>query len=114
MPEGPLIIRSDGSQSVGRTVRASDWTLTFAPSDLTFVRIDHQARLQFEEVEVIIENAFLLEIGAEHFDLDPEDRAGLGPLLSLYPSTLESATLDDDRTLHLSFDKAASTSQPRW
>lgn len=112
MPEGPLIIRSDGSQSAGRTVRASDWTLTLAPAALTFVRIDHQTRLQFEEVEVIIENAFSLEIGANHYDLDPGDRAGLGPLLSLYPSTLESASLGDDGTLHLSFDNGRSISVP--
>jgi Family of unknown function (DUF6188) len=71
-------------------------------------RIDHQARLQFQEVEVIIENAFSLEIGAEHYDLDAEARASLGPLLSLYPSTLQSASLDDDGTLHLSFDNASS------
>jgi Family of unknown function (DUF6188) len=112
VPEGPLIIRSDGSQSPGRTVHASAWTLRFAPSDLRFVRIDHQARLQSEEVEVVIENAFSLEIGAEHYDLDPEDRASLGPLLSLYPSTLESASLDDHGTSHLSFDSAASISVP--
>jgi hypothetical protein len=72
MPKGPLIIGSDGSQSPGRTVRASDWTLTFATSALTFVRIDHQARLQFEEVEVVIESAFSLEIGGKHYDLDPQ------------------------------------------
>lgn len=96
----------------GRTVRASEWALTLAPSALTFVRIDHQARLQFEEVEVIIENAFSLEIGGNRYDLDPGDRAGLGPLLSLYPSTLESANLDPDGTLHLSFDNAASIAVP--
>jgi hypothetical protein len=112
VPEGPLIIRSDGSQSPGTTVRASDWTLTFAPAALTFVRIDHQVRLQFEEAEVVIESASSVEIGDKRYDLDPGDRAGLGPLLSMYPATLESASLGDDGTLHLSFDNAGSISVP--
>jgi hypothetical protein len=112
VPEGPLIIRSDGSQAPGRTVRASEWTLTLAPSALTYIRIDHQARLQFEHVEVIIENVFSLEIGEKHFNLDPGDRAGLGPLLSLYPSNLATASLDADGTLHLSFDPAGTIAVP--
>ncbi len=60
MPQGPLIIRSDGSKLEGTTADPADWTLTLAPCDLTFIRINHQARLQFEEVEVVIESTSTL------------------------------------------------------
>jgi hypothetical protein len=43
MPDGPVIIRSDGSQSSGRIVDPADWTLGLAPCALTFIRVDHQA-----------------------------------------------------------------------
>lgn len=37
---------------------------------------------------------------------------GRQPLLSMYPSTLESTSLGDDGTLHLSFDNVGSISVP--
>jgi hypothetical protein len=96
----------------GTTADPADWTLTLAPCDLTFIRINHQARLQFEEVEVVIESKFQLHRGDRRIDLDPGDRAGLGPLLTLYPATLTVASIDGDGTLRLCFDNGDSIAVP--
>lgn len=73
-------------------------------------RGDHQARLQFEDVEVMISTEFRLQRGDQQFDLDPGDRAGLGPLLALYPAALASSSVEGDGTLRLAFDNGDSIS----
>ncbi|MEQ1786128.1 MAG: DUF6188 family protein [Acidimicrobiales bacterium] len=108
----PLIIRSDGSQVPGKTESPADHVLTFAPCDLSFIRIDHQTRLQFGNVEVVIETRFHLEAGRRRHDLDPEDRGALGPLLALYPTSLTVATVGADGTLTLGFAGGASIAVP--
>jgi hypothetical protein len=112
MPQGPFVTRSDGSQSPGTTADPADWTLQLPPCDLTFIRVDHQARLQFDEVEVVIETEFRLCRGGRQFDLDPGDRAGLGPFLALYPAALTLASVDGDGTLRLAFDTGDSIAVP--
>ena len=112
MPQGPLIIRSDGSQHVGDTADPSDWRLTLAPCDLTFIRVSHQARLQFDQVEVVIESRFTLDRGGIAFELDPNDRMGLGPFLAVYPASLTAASIDGDGTLRLSFDTGDQITVP--
>lgn len=63
--------------------------------DMTFIRVDHQTRLQFGEFEVVIEGPFRVTApdGSEH-NLDPGVRASLGPVLALYPDALITATVD--------------------
>ncbi len=38
-----------------------DIRLRLAPCNLSFIRVDHQTRLQFEHTEVVIESPFVLE-----------------------------------------------------
>jgi Family of unknown function (DUF6188) len=80
--------------------------------ELTFLRVDHQARLQFAEIEVVIESPFVLRTGEHEYHLDPGERRGLGPLLGVYPNTLTSASVDDRATLRLKFTDETMISVP--
>lgn len=108
MPLPPYIRRSDGSVAEGSTVAAVDLALAIAPCELSYIRIDHQARLQFDQVEVVISTEFHLETSSGAYRLDPEHRESLGPLLAAYPAGLASAVVDPDATLRLSFDNGTS------
>jgi hypothetical protein len=55
---------------------------------LTFIRIDHESRLQFGRTEVVIGSPFSLEVDGTVHHLDPRRRSELGPLLSLYPGAV--------------------------
>jgi hypothetical protein len=112
MPD-PVIIRSDGTKHSGRVTRAGEgWSLTLAPCDLDYLRIDHQARLRFGEAEVAIESRFGMQIGDPELTLDPEKRSTLGPFLGLYPNTLVEASVDAQATLRLSFSSGAVMTAP--
>jgi hypothetical protein len=54
--------------------------------DLTYVRVDHQTRLQFGSTEFVIECPFTLTTDGAVHRLDPESRIDLGPLLAVYPA----------------------------
>ena len=96
-----------GKVSSGRTVRADEVVLPLRPSDLEFIRITHEARLHFEQIEVAIACPFNLTIaGVVHY-LAPENRNELGPFLQLYPGQLEAAFLEPDATLQLAFENGA-------
>ncbi len=75
-----------------------------AGRDITFIRVDHQTRLQVDEFEIVIDSQFTLRTPAGEFYLDPAVRGGLGPLLDCYPGTLTQATIETDATLHLHLD----------
>lgn len=75
--------------------------LGLAGVDLTYVRVDGQLRLQLGQVEVVIETAFDLVRDGQSQPLDPEDRASLGPVLALWPGTVQSATVGADQVLRL-------------
>jgi hypothetical protein len=109
----PYILRADGTRHDGRMIQADPaWRLRLAPTDLTFIRIDGQTRLQFDKTEVVIESEFTLTSeGVEHH-LDPFDRANLGPLLVLWPDPLESGSVDVDGTLRLVFASGATIAVP--
>jgi len=113
MADAPQIRDADGAIGRERTVLAgSDWQLDIEDPDLNFVRIDHQTRLQFGDVQVVIESPFVLTIaGADHL-LDPGDRCGLGPLLGLYPDSLTASRVGPDGTLLLNFAGGASVTVP--
>lgn len=104
----PEILRSDGTRLAGRMVQAGGrWTLTLAPCELTWIVIDHAVRLRFGDAVVAIENEFLLHALGDDHALDPGDRAGLGPLLALYPDTLTGGHVDRYGTLRLSLASGA-------
>jgi hypothetical protein len=54
---------------------------------ISWVRIDYQARIQFGEAELVIETPFELTVMGKSHELDPNDRGGLGPLAALFPDT---------------------------
>jgi len=88
------------------------WRFNFQDRRLTFVRIDHQTRLQFGQTEVVIETAFELIDAGRVVNLDPHDRAGLGPILSMYPDELAEATADENRVLQLTFVSGKQVTVP--
>lgn len=104
-------MRSDGSRSEGRLTRA-DGSLDLALGDVSFIRIDHQVRLQVGEAEIVIESPFTLRAEGTEYALDPGERGGLGPFLALWPDSLTMASAGSDGTLHLAFGKGATLIVP--
>ena len=108
VPKPPYIYDSKGDVRQGAVNWAGDKRiLRFPKTELSFVRINHQTRLQFEGTEVVIESPFALESASTRLELDPDDRAVLGPVLALYPDSLLAATLDPGGTLALPFASGA-------
>lgn len=80
--------------------------------ELTYIRVSHQTRLQFGQTEVVIESPFELRVAGVRHALDPGERAGLGPLLAVYPDVLGTAAVDSDGTLRLLFASGSSLVVP--
>jgi Family of unknown function (DUF6188) len=57
-------------------------------ASLSFIRIDHQSRLQFGHTEVVIGGPFVLEMNGVVHRLDPQRWDALGPLVALFPGAL--------------------------
>ena len=114
MSEPRYILSSDGSTRQGEALPPDRLPpLHLAGAELTFIRVDHQTRLQLGVTEVAIATPFRLrDAGKEHL-LDPEDRAGLGPLLAAYPTTLVEAAVTADLTLRLAFSNGALLEVPQ-
>jgi hypothetical protein len=112
MPDEPHILHADGSRSEGRVEQAGERELDLTPGDVTFIRIDHLTRLQVGGVEVVIESPFTLRAGGREYALDPRERGALGPLLALYPDTLNAASTGSDGTLHLTLGSGATITVP--
>jgi hypothetical protein len=113
-PRPPFIRHSDGSTSEGRRTAPQPNVLDrVCGLGLSWVRIDHQTRLQFGEFEIVIESPFCLTApnGTEH-SLDPDLRASLGPVLDLYPDALSAATVDAAASLWLRFASGAIINIP--
>jgi hypothetical protein len=55
---------------------------------LSFIRIDHQSRLQFGRTELAIGSPFVLAVAGTVHHLDPQHRGALGPLAALFPGSL--------------------------
>lgn len=91
---------------------ASGWQVVLRDPDLTFIRIDHQTRLQFGDVAIVIETPFEVRRHGQVHALDPSVRTGLGPLLAVYPDEAVSATIGRDGTLHIGFTSGASVTVP--
>ena len=109
MTKPPDIRDPDGTVRPDMINRGDDHrTFRISLCDLSFIRIDHQTRLQFGGTEVVIESPFVLEVSGNRYELDPGERATLGPVLSLYPDSLSSASVDNAGTLFLRFASGAT------
>lgn len=56
---------------------------------LTYLRIDHRSKLQFGEAEVAIGTPFSIEAHGVVHRLDPQRWDALGPLVAMFPGTLQ-------------------------
>ena len=64
-PKAPYIEGHDGTVREGRSVVAGgDWDVPVQDRELSFIRVDHQTRLQFGATEVVIECPFRLSMAA--------------------------------------------------
>jgi hypothetical protein len=105
----PVITYPDGRKVYGEVTRADDKrVLPIEDTELTYIRIDHQARLRFGEVEIVVKCPFVLTVDGAVHHLDPEVRIDLGPLLALYPDSLAAAYVSERAALHLDFDSGAA------
>ena len=112
--ESPFINDSEGEVRQGTTNRSGDnRELRVDESDLTFIRIDFQTRLQFGATEIRIGCPFSFIRNGRAVQLDPEDRDTLGALLPLYPDSLNSASVGGDGTLTLEFISGARVIVPQ-
>jgi hypothetical protein len=101
----PYIRSSDGCIRQGAEVVASDLpALGLDGADLSFIRIDNEVRLQFDQVEFVILGSFRLLMGGDEWVLDSFDRRDLGRLLGVYPGTVASASVSAALTLVLAFE----------
>ncbi len=65
-------------------------------------------RLQFGDAELVIECPFVLRMAEAVFLLDPSHRAGLGPVLALYPNQLSRLAMAPDGSLEAEFASGAT------
>ena len=113
MPRSPHIQEADGSIREGRMIPSTEVsTLAVEQHDLSYLRVDHQARLQFGSTQVVIESSFTLEAHGVLYELDPRDHTSLGPFLSLYPDVLLTLVVQSDGTLLLDFESGATLTVP--
>lgn len=109
VPDSPGVRDSDRSKRTGRAVRPdAEPTVLIGPCAITYISVNHQTRLQFDDVEVVIESPFVLSADGVEHQLDPQDRSGLGPLLNVYPDDLLAAVTRRDCSLTLEFASGAT------
>lgn len=105
---------SDGSVHQGESLTPDSLPdLGVVGIDLTYFRVNYQVRLQFDDVEIVIATPFTLDDNGEVQQFDPEHPSALGPLLGLFPSSLDAAVVDTDLTLRLSFQGGPSLAVPQ-
>ncbi|MGE3327609.1 MAG: DUF6188 family protein [Acidimicrobiia bacterium] len=113
-PLPPFIRQADGLLFEGHAVQPPPGVLDrVVGQDLTFVRVDHQTRLQFGDFEIVIEGPFRVTTsdGTDH-RLDAALRASLGPVLDLFPDSLIAATVEADASLRLRLASGATLDVP--
>jgi hypothetical protein len=117
MAGDPVIHGPDGARSPGATGGARDLSWSLEKREVSYIRIDHQTRLQFESVEIVIEGGFALRRAGREWRLAADRRAELGPLLAVYPATLARGWAEPDATLRLDFEDGSSITvpaHPQW
>jgi hypothetical protein len=72
-------------------------------SEINWIRIDYQCRIQFGAAELVIETRFELTAVGRSYQLDPNDRGGLGPFAALYPDTAADILMSPDGELGMTF-----------
>jgi hypothetical protein len=112
--EPPYIRTADGVVREGEKVPPEEMPpLGLDGAELTFIRVDHQTRMQFNATEIVVETPFRLFVDGQEHELDPEDRADLGPLIAIYPATLRAAIVTPGLTLRLTFSSGALMEVPQ-
>ena len=79
---------------------------------LSFIRVDHQSRLQFGRTEVAIGSPFIVAYGDTVHRLDPRRREALGPLLALFPGALRWLWTSAEGELAAVFQSGAKVTVP--
>lgn len=80
--------------------------------EISWIRIDYQSRLQFGQAELVIETPFLLTTMEQRYQLNPNERIGLGPLTALYPDTATEVLMSRNGELSLTFASGATLTVP--
>jgi hypothetical protein len=94
--------------------RLADGTIRFSLTDpqISWLRIDYQARIQFGQAELVIETPFTLTVRGRSNRLDPNDRAGLGPFTALYPDTAADILMARNGDLGMTFASGTRLNVP--
>lgn len=109
----PEIRRSDGSVEQGRMITPTrDWVMRVERGDLTWIEVDHSVRLRFDQTVVTIESPFVFRRDEVDHHLDPGERAGLGPLVAVYPDALARSGVEENGTLVLGFTSGVTIAVP--
>jgi hypothetical protein len=74
---------------------------------ISWLRIDYQAQIQFGAAELVIETPFQLTVTDQSYPLDPNDRARLGPFTTLYPDTARDILLSIRGELGVTFESGS-------
>lgn len=93
------IVQNGEPDRIGRDA-VDPQSLTLPSGDIAYLRIDHQARIQLDDGEIVIEGRFrVANADGRSWDLDPQDRVELGPFLSVYPGAVSQMSVDRDLRL---------------
>src|SRR4051794_30878065 len=86
----------------------------FDGADLEQVVVNFQVRLWFNgSREIVFTTPLVLHRGDDLIELDPEDRATVGPVLALYPDVALEVSVSNASVLTVRFRSGASiTAQP--
>jgi hypothetical protein len=79
---------------------------------ISYLRIDYQARIQFGEAEIVIGAPFELTVRDQSDQLDPNDRGGLGPFTAVYPDTARDLLMSVRGELGLTFESGSRLAVP--
>lgn len=75
--------------------------------EISWLRIDYQARMQFGQAELVIETAFELTVKGRSYQLDPNARADLGPFAALYPDTATDVLMSGRGVIDVTFESGS-------
>lgn len=79
---------------------------------LRWIQIDHRSTIYLGDTALTIESPFSIRIGDDVHVLDPRERQHLGPLLALYPGTVDRLVMAPDGTLEATFGGGAVLTVP--
>jgi Family of unknown function (DUF6188) len=111
-----MIRACPGQDATCASCRTAGGEFALAEPALSWIRIDHQCRIQFRQAELVIECAFTLQDNGAVHELESSQRVALGPLVALYPDTITQLTMSPDSTLLGTFasGRALTVPHPRF